>query len=136
MIVLSDPISTTPGKQPLPLPLMAGDIADVGVWSREMARALAADGHLVDSDFHPSWAQRGWSRTFRSADGGLHEVSFASHSIAGHVSALEQADLRVRTIREPRGSAQRGEAEPGLEAFGRRSASAQVVVVFRALNKP
>ena len=112
MIVLSNPISTTPGKQPLPMSLMA------------------------DSDFHPSWARRGWSRTFRSADGGLHEVSFASHSIAGRVSALEQEDLRVRTIGEPRGSARRGQAEPGLEAFGRLSASAQVVAVFQAVNKP
>ena len=112
MIVLSNPISTTPGKQPLPMSLMA------------------------DSDFHPSWARRGWSRTFRGADGGLHEVSFASHSIACPMSALEQADLLVRIICEPRGSAQRGEAEPGLEAFGRRRANAQVVAVFQAVNKP
>ena len=46
--------------------LMVGDIADLGAWSREMARVLTLNGHLVYSDFHPSWAQHGWSRTFRT----------------------------------------------------------------------
>jgi len=41
--------------------LMVGDIPDLASWTREMSRVLAARGHLVYSDFHPSWAQQGWS---------------------------------------------------------------------------
>ena len=116
--------------------LMVGDVADVGLWSREMARVLANGGHLVYSDFHPSWAQRGWSRTFRSADGALHDVSFNPHSIEDHQTALEQAGLRVRAIREPRFSSQRDESEPGTKAFRRRWGNPQIVVVFHAVKEP
>lgn len=116
--------------------LMVGDVADLGVWSREMARVLATGGHLVYSDFHPSWAQRGWSRTFRSADGALHDVSFHPHSIDDHLSALEQAHLRVRTIREPRFSSAHDGFEPGVKAFRRRWGNPQAIVVFHAVKEP
>jgi SAM-dependent methyltransferase len=116
--------------------LMVGDVADIGLWSREMARVLANGGHLVYSDFHPSWAQRGWSRTFRSADGGLHEVSFHPHSIEDHLTALERAGLRVCTIREPRFTTQRHASEPGIKAFRRRWGNPQVVAVFHAVKEP
>jgi ubiquinone/menaquinone biosynthesis C-methylase UbiE len=116
--------------------LMVGDIADLGAWSREMARVLAAGGHLVYSDFHPSWAQRGWSRTFRSLDGELHDISFNPHAIDDHLAALAQAGFRVRAIREPRFSSSRGEFEPGIKAFRRRWGNPQVVVVFHAVKEP
>jgi malonyl-CoA O-methyltransferase len=116
--------------------LMVGDIADVGAWTREMARVLTTGGHLVYSDFHPSWAQRGWSRTFRSADGAMHDLSFNPHAIEDHLSALEAAGLRVRAIREPRFSSQRDDSEPGIKAFRRRWGNPQVVVVFHAVKEP
>ena len=116
--------------------LMVGDIADLGLWSREMARVLASGGHLVYSDFHPSWAQRGWSRTFRGADGALHDVSFNPHSIADHLDALERAGLHVRAIREPRFTTRRDESEPGIKAFRRRWGNPQVVAVFHAVREP
>ena len=116
--------------------LMAGDIADIGVWTREMARALTTGGHLVYSDFHPSWAQRGWSRTFQSADGETHDISFNPHAIDDHLAALAQAGLRVRTIREPRFGLQRDAAEPGIKAFRRRWGNPPVVVVFHAVKEP
>jgi SAM-dependent methyltransferase len=116
--------------------LMVGDIADIGVWSRELARVLAAGGHLVYSDFHPSWAQRGWSRTFRSADGAMHDLSFNPHAIDEHLSALAAAGLRVRTIREPRFSAQHDDGDPGIKAFRRRWGNPPVVVVFHAVKEP
>jgi malonyl-CoA O-methyltransferase len=116
--------------------LMVGDIADVGAWASEMARALATGGHLVYSDFHPSWAQRGWSRTFRSADGEVHDVSFNAHSIEDHLSALDRAGLRVRAIREPRFGSHKDDADPGIKAFRRRWGNPQVVVVFHAVKEP
>jgi SAM-dependent methyltransferase len=116
--------------------LMVGDIADLGIWSREIARVLGAGGHLVYSDFHPSWAQRGWSRTFRSADGAMHDLSFNPHTVDEHLSALAAAGLRVRTIREPRFGSPRGAADPGIKAFRRRWGNPPVVVVFHAVKEP
>jgi malonyl-CoA O-methyltransferase len=115
--------------------LMVGDIADLGVWTREMARVLAIRGHLVYSDFHPSWARRGWSRTFRSADGEMHDVSFNPHTIDDHLTAIEQAGLRVLAIREPRFSSPRDAREPGIKAFRRRWGNPQVVVVFHVVKE-
>jgi malonyl-CoA O-methyltransferase len=113
--------------------LMVGDVADLAGWTREMARVLAAGGHLVYSDFHPSWAQHGWSRTFRAADGALHDVSYHPHAVDDHVAALEQAGLRILAIREPRFAADR---EPAIEAFRRQWGNPQVVVVFHAVKEP
>jgi malonyl-CoA O-methyltransferase len=112
--------------------LMVGDIGDLPGWSREIARVLAAGGHLVYSDFHPSWAQHGWSRTFRAADGEMRDVGFHPHSIDDHLTALDAAGLRVRAIREPRF---KDEGDPGVKAFRRRWGNPQVVVVFHAVKE-
>ena len=114
--------------------LMVGDIADLGAWCREMARVLSTGGHLVYSDFHPSWAQRGWSRTFRSSDGVLHDVSFNPHAIDDHLASLEKAGFRARTIREPRFT--RDDADPGIKAFRRRWGNPPVIVAFHAVKEP
>ena len=116
--------------------LMVGDIADLGAWSREMARVLTLNGHLVYSDFHPSWAQHGWSRTFRSADGTMHDVAFHPHAIDDHLTALEQAGLRVRAIREPRLAASRDDRAPAIKLFRRRWGNPQVVIVFHVVKEP
>jgi malonyl-CoA O-methyltransferase len=116
--------------------LMVGDIADLGAWSREMARVLTLNGHLVYSDFHPSWAQRGWSRTFRSADGTMHDVAFHPHAVEDHLTALAQAGLRVQAIREPRLTAPSGGREPALKMFRRRWENPQVVIVFHVVKEP
>jgi len=113
--------------------LMVGDIADLSGWTREIARVLAAGGHMVYSDFHPSWAQHGWSRTFRAANGDVHDVGFYPHSIDDHLAALDAVGLRVRTIREPRF---KDEGDPGVRAFRRRWGNPQVVVVFHAVKEP
>lgn len=113
--------------------LMVGDISDLAGWTREMARVLSARGHLVYSDFHPSWAQRGWSRTFRAADGVQHDVSFNPHTLDDHLAAIEHAGLRLLAVREPRF---RDEAEPSIKAFRRRWGNPPVVVVFHAVKEP
>lgn len=82
--------------------LVVGDIEHLHAWVVEMARVLRPGGHLVYSDFHPSWTERGWQRTFRSGDGVLRTIRFEPHSMDDHLTALEGAALRVEAIREPR----------------------------------
>ena len=111
--------------------LMVGDVEDLGAWMREMARVLPIGGHLVYSDFHPSWAQHGWSRTFRDAVGELHDVSFHAHTIDDHLAALDAAGLRVAAIREPRFN---DDADPEVQTFRRRWGNPRIVVVFHAVR--
>src|SRR5262249_19806914 len=82
--------------------LMVGDIADLAGWAREMARVLTAGGHLIYSDFHPTWIEHGWQRTFRDAGGHLRAVAFRPHAIDAPLAALAAAGFAVLAIREPR----------------------------------
>ena len=82
--------------------LMVGDVADLGAWVREATRVLAPGGHLIYSDFHPSWADRRWRRTFRDAEGRRRELTYFPHQIEEHLAVLEASPLAVRAIREPR----------------------------------
>jgi malonyl-CoA O-methyltransferase len=94
--------------------LMAGDLPDLRAWVAEAARVLAARGHLVYSDFHPSWSSRRWRRTFRAADGRLIELSYFPHAIEEHLALMTRASLRVRAVREPRVP---GQATPAVVVF-------------------
>jgi malonyl-CoA O-methyltransferase len=82
--------------------LMVGDVSRLADWTGEMARVLTPGGHLVYSDFHPTWIERGWQRTFRAADGALHTIPFAPHAIDDHLAAIEAAGLVLVALREPR----------------------------------
>jgi malonyl-CoA O-methyltransferase len=113
--------------------LMIGDVGNLDGWMREMARALAPLGHLVYSDFHPSWAHHGWSRTFRTATGVVHEVGFQARTIEEHLAAIERAGLRVRAIREPRFP---NDQDPDVRAFRRKWGNPPVVAVFHAVKAP
>lgn len=112
--------------------LMVGDVPDLAGWSREMARALSVGGHLVYSDFHPSWAQHGWRRTFRAADGAVREIPFHAHAIEDHLTALHESGLHVLAIREPRF---KDDEDPAVKAFRRRWRNPRVIVVFHATRE-
>ena len=99
--------------------LMVGDVEDLGAWTREVARILAPGGQLVYSDFHPSWSREQWRRTFRATDGRRYELAYFPHTIDQHLACLQDSELVVRTIREPR--------------LGPRKAP--VVVVFHATKR-
>ena len=100
--------------------LMAGDLTDLRPWVAEASRVLLPGGHLVYSDFHPSWAERNWRRTFTTAAGRQVEIPYCPHSIEHHLERLEHAQFEVRAIREPRIAA----------------APAPVVAVFHAVKGP
>src|SRR5262245_36092047 len=102
--------------------LMVGDVDNLTAWAREMARVLTVGGHLIYSDFHPTWTENGWQRTFRSADGEMHAVRFQPHAIEDHLTALEAAGFHVQAIREPR------------LTVGRRELP--VLAVFHATREP
>src|SRR5262245_21748284 len=111
--------------------LTVGDVADLNAWVLEMARVLERGGHIVYSDFHPSWTEHGWSRTFRDRDGETHELAFAGHTIDHHLTALEAAGLRIAAIREPRF---KDTTNPDVKTFRRRWGNPPVVVVFHAIK--
>jgi malonyl-CoA O-methyltransferase len=111
--------------------LMAGDVEVLAPWVREMTRVLARVGHLVYSDFHPSWAEHGWKRTFVASDGATHELGFVPHTIDDHLAALETSGLRVLAIREPRF----GDGDAAVQAFRRRWGNPPVLAVFHAIKE-
>jgi malonyl-CoA O-methyltransferase len=112
--------------------LIVGDVPDLAGWCREMARALSLGGHLVYSDFHPSWAQYGWSRTFRTADGAVREIPFHAHAIEDHLAALAESGFRVLAIREPRF---KDDGDSAVKAFRRRWRNPRVIVVFHVVRE-
>jgi len=111
--------------------LMVGDVPDVAAWTGEMAKTLTRGGHLIYSDFHPSWASHGWKRTFRGVDGVTYDIGYAPHTIDDHLSAIDAAGLRVLAIREPRF---KDDTDPDVRAFRRRWKNPPVVVVFHAVK--
>ena len=112
--------------------LMVGDIADLSAWAREMARALVTGGHLVYSDFHPTWTEFGWRRTFESADGVTHDLGFTPHAIDDHLEALDAAGFAVDMIREPRLVGD----DLAVRRFRKKWGDPPVVVVFHATKRP
>ncbi len=113
--------------------LMVGDIADLHGWVGELARVLARGGQIVYSDFHPSWAERGWRRTFRTSAGTEHEIAIEAHSIDDHLAAIEAAGLTALAIREPR---VKNGPDPAVQSFRKQWGDPPVVVAFHAMQKP
>ncbi|HWW82066.1 MAG TPA: class I SAM-dependent methyltransferase [Vicinamibacterales bacterium] len=116
--------------------LMMGDVADLSECLRSMCRVLSSRGHIVYSDFHPSWSQNGWRRTFHLQGGHTCEVAIEPHTIEDHLYALDQAGLHVQAIREPRLSLGNDGHAPSLLAFRRRWGNPPVVVVFHVMREP
>jgi SAM-dependent methyltransferase len=113
--------------------LMIGDVDDLSGCVREMAGTLMPDGHLIYSDFHPSWAFNGWRRTFRTGDGETLAIPYTPHSIDEHLDAIASAGLKVVAVREPRLIGD--DADPAVKAFRRKWGNPPVVVIFHAVKE-
>lgn len=81
--------------------LMAGDLSDLSAFTREASRVLRRGGSLVYSDFHPTWVERSWERTFESADGRKWRLPYYPHGLDQHRAALAVASLETVVIEEP-----------------------------------
>ena len=90
---------------------------------RELARACAPDGVVLVTDFHPAAAAVGHRRTFRDANGELHELENHVHRVREHRAAAARAGLSLREQREMTvGEAVRGfyERAGRLDAYERQ----------------
>jgi len=74
--------------------LVLGHVAELARPYSEMARALAADGTVIVSDFHPEAHARGHRRTFRSG-AGVCDIESHPHSLADHMAAAKAAGLAL-----------------------------------------
>ena len=110
--------------------LMAGDIPDLPAWTAELAAVLTRGGHLVYSDFHPTWNALGWRRTFRSAGGEMLEVPYVSHGLEDHRVAVREAKLDLMACHELPLTGDDAAARAFLREWGRTP----VVVVVHAVK--
>ena len=81
--------------------LALGHVAALDAAYRELARVTVAGGSVVVTDVHPDAARRGLRRTFRDAEGTVHEVAHHRHELDEHRDAARAAGLRLEERLEP-----------------------------------
>lgn len=80
--------------------LVLGHVASLDAAYAELARVCAPRAHVVVTDFHPAAAAAGHRRTFRDADGDLHELEHHAHNQQAHRAAAERAGLSLCDCRD------------------------------------
>ncbi len=109
--------------------LVAGDVADLEAWTAELGRVLRPGGHLLYSDFHPTWTAAGWRRTFALPEGTRVIVPLAAHPWEAHQRAIERAGL---ILVERRDVSLSREPDAQAAAFRARWGDAPVALVVHA----
>ena len=66
--------------------LALGDVADLSIAIRELARVLRPGGSLVYSVVHPRGREEGWERTFHTSEGSF-AVNSHWHTLNDHETA-------------------------------------------------
>jgi malonyl-CoA O-methyltransferase len=94
--------------------LVVGHLPDPIPAYAELARVCAPGGTVVVTDFHPDAARAGHTRTFRDAEGTLHDVEHHVHTLDDHVAAAEAAGLTLAERRD-------GTIDDELEGFFARA---------------
>ncbi len=79
--------------------LVLGHVAPLRRAYAGLARAAAAGGTVIVTDFHPRAYEAGHRRTFRDADG-VHEIEHHVHDIYAHREAAITAGLELIEVRE------------------------------------
>jgi malonyl-CoA O-methyltransferase len=75
--------------------LVIGHVEDPDPVYGELARVCRPGGTIVVSDFHASAARAGHRRTFRDANGQLHEIEHYVHTPDRHVAVATAHGLAV-----------------------------------------
>jgi SAM-dependent methyltransferase len=88
--------------------LVLGHVADLIGPYREMARVARRPAGLVVSDFHARAVAAGHRRSFRDANGSLHEIEHHLHDEGRHVEAAASAGWTlVKAVDAPAGAPER-----------------------------
>jgi len=81
--------------------LAVGHVRELGRVYAELTRAARVGGLIIVTDFHPTAAEAGHRRSFRSGDD-VCEVEHFVHQRDAHVAFAAMAGLRLKTVREGR----------------------------------
>jgi len=80
--------------------LVLGHVAELAAAYAELARACAPGGIVLVTDFHPAAVAAGHRRTFRDANGALHELENHLHDVHAHRLAAARAGLALHDLRD------------------------------------
>ncbi len=80
--------------------LVLGYVSELAAAYAELARACTPGGIVLVTDFHPAAAAAGHRRTFRDANGELHELENHVHDVRAHRLAAARAGLALRDLRD------------------------------------
>ena len=112
--------------------LAVGHAPDLTEWMTETARVLAPGGVLLFSDFHPSAARAGMTRTFKDLSGSIHTLPHHTYGVAAHRQAATAAHLTIESVREVRIGYELHEQFDGSDEVYRRWHGLAMVLVIRA----
>jgi malonyl-CoA O-methyltransferase len=80
--------------------LVIGHVRELDAAYEELARVCAVGGTVIVTDFHADAVAAGHRRTFRDADGVVHEIEHYVHTLEQHTAAAQRSGLTRMTHTE------------------------------------